>query len=72
MPEVIEIFRAVSPDGSVLELFVWQESIDASHAGGSRMLPGATWLETEDGDEVNRLSEDEFQVVNTGTILTRI
>jgi hypothetical protein len=70
--DVIENFTATDKDGRIFNLRTTQQIIDASSFGNPHgEVPGIKSMSLSDGSPVNYIDENTFQVVQTGTILTR-
>ena len=73
MRKVIERFDAMSEDGHRVMLVRWQNVIDTRAEDGTRthgVEPDS--LATADGDAVNLIDDDTFEIVRTAMIVKRI
>jgi hypothetical protein len=73
MKKLIRTVQAKSEDGKTWKLFAYAKMMAVDHMGGSGAIQGrlASW-ETEDGEAVNVLDDENFQIVSTGQVLKRL
>ena len=70
--ELIDRIDANSDDGTKFEILVYQEMITTETMGGTTVLPWLKELTLTNGDHVNLVDDDTFEIVSTGERLTRI
>ena len=72
-PREIERFDAMSEDGDRFTLIHGQYIIETVAQDGTRTrAPGIEFFTTADGDPVNRIDDDTFEIVRTAMIVKRI
>ncbi len=70
--ELIDRIDANSDDGTKYEILVYQEMITMETMGETKVLPGLKELTLTNGDHVNFVDDNTFEIVSTGERLTRI
>ncbi|MDR6447453.1 hypothetical protein J2794_003569 [Paraburkholderia terricola] len=69
---VTDQFKAKDDAGNVYQVVVHRNSINTSTLNGPGSLAGLPDFRLSDGRSLNRLSQDVFQIVQTGTKITRV
>lgn len=66
-------FSTVAADGSEHEVIEWTKYIDVTTRGSEsrEFVPGLKTLTLRDGQHVNRLGDDEYEVVASGLRLRK-
>lgn len=68
----IERFNAKSDDGQIFTVIISQEYIvTRSLQGRSQELPGLKVAMTSDGSYLNFIDENKFEIVETGTVISK-
>ena len=70
--ELIDRIDANSDDGTKYEILVHQEMITMETMGETKVLPGLKELTLTNGNHVNFVDNNTFEIVSTGERLTRI
>lgn len=69
---LLEEFNAVSENGEIYILRVYQEMIECpSFANPNQKVPGLISIKTKSGAKVTMLSEDRFEIPEMGVIVIR-
>ncbi|MFM0256074.1 hypothetical protein [Paraburkholderia sediminicola] len=69
---VTEQFKAKDESGNVYQVVVHRNSINTSTLDGPGSLLGLPDFRLSDGRSLNRISENVFQIVQTGTKIERV
>ncbi|MGF6976372.1 hypothetical protein QFZ94_004822 [Paraburkholderia sp. JPY465] len=69
---ITDQFQAKDDNGNVYGVVVHQDRIDTSDLSGRSSLLGMKEFRLSDGRSVNRISETEFEIVQTRTKIKRI
>jgi len=73
MEQLVEQFRVRTERGEVETLRIYQQIIPAGSFGNpNATIKGMMRVEDEDGNGVNRIDDDSYEIVARGIMATRI
>ncbi|HEY0148540.1 MAG TPA: hypothetical protein VGB70_06000 [Allosphingosinicella sp.] len=72
MAKLIGKYIARGDDGQTYQVHEYQEFIDAGTKDGDAVIPGMKYCTLGDGSKVNHIDARHWEIVATGTILTRV
>ena len=69
----VERFNATSEDGQMFTVIIAQEfTVTHPYEGDSKEIPGYKFAVTSDGRDLNFMAENKFEIVESGTIITKV
>ena len=72
MEREIERFNATDDAGNIYQVIILQEDIVIETRAGVQHCPGMKRAITSTGDSLNRIAEDTFKFVHTGTRIRKM